>query len=94
MSLLNTLVDFGKSALNSDAGKSLIDAGVEAGTSKLLNMDGFDDIPSSSPTTPLQPKPEPEAKSVTDEAWFWPAVVGVVVVAVVFIFTLGRTGKK
>ena len=94
MSVWGTILNAGTTALNSSAGQSLLNAGVESAKSKLFDMDGFEDVTSQSPTTPLQPPnpaPEPEKKSsVTDEKWFWPAVIGGVVVVLGLIAALAR----
>lgn len=92
MAIWGAILNAGKSALNSSAGQSLLNAGVEAGASKLFDMDGFEEETSQSPTATLQPPtppPEPE-NSVTDEKWFWPAVIGAVVVVIGLIAALAR----
>ena len=96
MSAWSTLLNVGTTALNSSAGQNLLNAGVDSAKSKLFGMDGFEDVMNLTPNAPLaapKPAPEPEKKpSVTDEKWFWPAVVGVVVL-VIGLLSFGRKKK-
>ena len=80
MSILGTILDTGKAIAKSDAAQSLLDAGVDAGRNKILEMSGFEDPQAQSPTAPLAaPKPPPEeaAPKPTMPKWALPVGIGV-----------------
>ena len=87
MSAWGTILEAGKAVAQSGAAKSLLDAGVDAGRNKILDMSGFEDPQAQSPTAPIaapNPPPEEQPKAAMPK-WVLPVGVVVAVVAIVAV---------